>query len=161
VQEHDGNKVLVKLFRPKGLLRNALYMGPSTMRNYTIEADVMGGKHGRRLTDSGLIANGYTFDLMGNHQKVQIRTWPSENRLATDAPYEWEVGKWYHLKLRVDVDDKQASVRGKVWPTGEKEPAAWTITVEDPYPIQSGSPGLVGYSPADVLYDNIKVTVND
>jgi hypothetical protein len=37
----------------------------------------------------------------------------------------------------------------------------WTITVEDPYPIQSGSPGIVGYSPADILYDNIKVTVND
>jgi hypothetical protein len=71
------------------------------------------------------------------------------------------MGKWYHVKLRVDVDGERALVRGKVWPRGVKEPAAWTITVEDPYPIESGSPGLVAYSPADALFDNIKVTVNE
>ena len=71
VQEHEGNKVLVKLYRPKGLLRNALYMGPSTMSNFTIEADVRGGQKGRRRTDVGLIAGGYTLDLMG-HQRWDV-----------------------------------------------------------------------------------------
>ena len=81
--------------------------------------------------------------------------------MAQEVDYSWEMGKWYRMKLRVDVDEKRALVRGKVWPRGKEEPSAWTLTVEDPYPIRSGSPGLVGYSPADVLYDNIKVTVND
>jgi uncharacterized protein (DUF1697 family) len=161
VREKDDEKVLVKLFRPKGLLRNALYFGPSTMSNFTVEADVMGAQKGRRRTDMGLIANGYTLDLMGNHQRIQIRTWPSEERIASEVPFEWEVDRWYHMRLRVDVDEKQALVRGKVWPSDDEEPAEWTITVEDPYPIQSGSPGLVGYSPADAFYDNIKVTVNN
>jgi hypothetical protein len=161
VREHEGGKVLVKLFRPKGLLRNALYMGPSTMSNYTIEADVLGARQGRRRTDMGLIASGYTLDLMGNHQRIQLRTWPSEERIATEVPFPWEMGRWYRMQLRVDVDAKQALVRGKVWPRGEQEPASWNITLQDPYPIRSGSPGLVGYSPADAFYDNIKVTVND
>jgi hypothetical protein len=161
VREHAGGRVLVKLLRPKGLLRNALYMGPSTMSDYTIEADVMGAQKGRRRTDVGVIANGYTLDLMGNHQRIQLRTWPSEERVATEVPYAWEMGKWYHMKLCADVDGERALVRGKVWPRGEEEPAAWTITVEDPYPIESGSPGLVAYSPADAFFDNIKVTVNE
>jgi outer membrane protein assembly factor BamB len=161
VQERDGEKVLVKLYRPKGLLRNALYMGPSTMSDYTIQADVYNAKKGRRMTDSGVIAGGYTLDLMGNHQKLQIRSWPSENRITTDQAYEWEVDRWYVIKLRVDVDGDKALVRGKAWPRDGEEPEAWMIQVEDPHPIQGGSPGLVGYSPADVLFDNIKVTVND
>jgi outer membrane protein assembly factor BamB len=160
VREHEGGKVLVKLVRPKGLLRNALYMGPSTMGDFTIEADVKGAQKGRRRTDVGVIANGYTLDLMGNHQRIQLRTWPSEERVATEVPYAWEMGKWYRMKLRVTRDGKQALVQGKVWPRGEKEPDAWSITVQDPYPIQSGSPGLVAYSPADAFFDNIKVTGN-
>ena len=49
---------------------------------------------------------------------------------------------------------------GKVWKRGEHEPDEWTLSVEDPFPVESGSPGLTGYSPAEVDYDNIKVTVN-
>jgi len=160
VQDHDGNKVLVKLYREKGLLRNALYMGPSTLNNYTIEADVMGAQKGRRRTDVGLIANGYTFDLMGNAQRVQVRTWPSEERIAREIDFPWEMGAWYHMKLRVDAREDKALIRGKVWKKTDPEPEGWTITVEDPFPIAAGSPGLVGYSPADVMYDNIKVMVN-
>jgi outer membrane protein assembly factor BamB len=161
VQERDGEKVLVKLFRPRGLLRNALYMGPSTLINYTIAADVQGGQKGRRRTDAGLINSGYTLDLMGNHQRIQVRSWPSTERMAQQVDFPWEMGKWYRMKLRVEVTDKEAVVQGKVWPRGDSEPSSWNITVKDPHPIQGGSPGLLGYSPADILYDNIEVRVND
>ena len=43
---------------------------------------------------------------------------------------------------------------------GEDEPSDWTIVVEDPHPIAGGSPGLIGYSPVDIHYDNIRVTAN-
>lgn len=161
VAEKDGSKVLVKTFRPTGLLRNETYFGPSSMSNFTIEADVQGGKTGRRLTDVGLIANGYTLDLRGNAQRLQIRDWESENRIKIEHDFPWEMGVWYHIKLRVDVTKTKALVRGKVWPRGEQEPAAWNISVEDPHPIESGSAGLVSYSPADAFFDNLKVTVND
>ncbi len=160
IEDRDGNTVLTKLYRPKGLLRNALYMGPSDLTDYTIQADVTGAKKGRRRTDAGLINGGYTLDLMGNQQRVEVRSWPSERRMAQKADFEWEVDVWYRMKLRVDTDDDKALIRGKVWPAGKPEPSTWTITVEDPHPIPSGSPGLLGYSPADVYYDNIEVMVN-
>ncbi len=52
-------------------------------------------------------------------------------------------------------------MRGKAWKAADPEPEAWTIAVEDPLPIAGGSPGLVGYAPAPVYYDNVKVTVNE
>ena len=30
------------------------------------------------MPDLGLINGGYTLDLMGNHQRLQLRTWASE-----------------------------------------------------------------------------------
>jgi hypothetical protein len=62
--------------------------------------------------------------------------------------------------MRVDQEPDKAVIRGKVWKRGEPEPDAWTITVEDPYPIRQGSPGLIGYSPAPMYFDNLSVTAN-
>ena len=72
VQEIDGNKVLVKPPAARGLDRSNVYLGPSTMSNYTIQVDLLGTKNKRRRPDMGLIANRYTLDMMGNHQRLQI-----------------------------------------------------------------------------------------
>jgi hypothetical protein len=161
VAELDGEKVLHKAPRQRGLNRTSTYMGPSGLSDYTIEAEVMGLKQGRRKPDVGLINGGYILDLMGAQQQVQLRSWTSELRMATQEDFSWELGKWYHLKLRVDVAGDKAMLRGRVWPRGTEEPRGWTITAEDPLPIHGGSPGLVAYSPTDVYYDNLKVTVNE
>ena len=97
---------------------------------------------------------------MGNHQRLEIRTWPSERRVATAVDFPWDMDTWYRLKLSVQVDGDTATVRGKAWKVSEPEPDGWTITVEDPHAIAGGSPGLVGYAPAEVFYDNLKVMVN-
>ena len=44
---------------------------------------------------------------------------------------------------------------------GQRQDHGAPIPVEDPHPIAGGSPGLIGYSPVDIYYDNIKVTVNE
>ncbi len=155
----DGEMVLVKIRRDSGLLRNALYLGPPSMTDYTIQADVLGHQKGRRLTDIGLINGGYTLDLQGNQQKLEVRSWPSERRMAQTVDFAWKPETWYTIKMKVEAGNK-AVIHGKVWPRGEPEPEDWTIRVEDALPIPSGSPGLVGYSPADIYYDNIKVMVN-
>jgi outer membrane protein assembly factor BamB len=161
VADLDGEKVLHKAPRQRGLNRTTTYMGSSDLSNYTIEAEVMGLKQGRRKPDIGLVNGGYILDLMGAQQQLQLRSWTSELRMATQADFSWELGRWYHLKFRVDVAGDKAVLRGKVWPRGSEEPGGWTITAEDPLPISSGSPGLVAYSPTDVYYDNLKVTVNE
>jgi hypothetical protein len=48
-------------------------------------------------------------------------------------------------------------LQGKVWKKGEPEPAEWTIEAVDELGHQEGSPGLYGFSVADVYIDNISV----
>ena len=160
VQEKDGGKVLNKPPVKVGLDRSDVYMGPANLSNYTIEADLMGSIKGRKRPDLGLINSGYTLDLMGAHQKIQLRSWSSDYRVEKSVPFAWEPDVWYTMKFRVDQQGDKALVRGKVWKKGEPEPQEWMVTAEDPHPIRQGSPGLYGYSAADLFYDNLKVTVN-
>ena len=157
VRQLAGDKVLVKPPAARGLHRANTYLGAPDMAGYTIQADLLGTKKGRAVPDMGLIAHRYTLDLMGYHQQVQIRTWAAELRMAQTAPFAWETGVWYTMKMQVAIEGAAAHIRGKVWPRTEPEPAAWTIQAVDPLPNLSGSPGLYGYSPAAIYYDNLKV----
>ncbi len=157
VREKDENKILVKTPARVGLDRSNVYIGPATMTNYQIQVDLMGTKNKRRLPDMGLIANRYTLDMQGRHQRLQIRSWASDLRMAKTIDFAWETDVWYTMKMMVEIADDKAIIRGKVWRTGESEPEAWTITAEDPLPNREGSPGIYGYSPADIYYDNLKV----
>jgi len=159
VADKGGNKVLAKAFMDQGLERSNLFIGPPEMSGYTMQADLMGSVKGRRRPDMGIIAGGYTLDIMGNHQRLQLRDW-IEPRLEKTVDFAWDPDVWYTAKLQVDVTGDKAIIRGKVWPASAAEPADWTITAEDPVPIRKGSPGLYGYSAADIFYDNIKVTVS-
>ena len=69
-------------------------------------------------------------------------------------------GIWYRMKMKVVSNEKKATVYGKVWKKSDPEPEAWTITVDDPHPIAGGTPGLLGYSPVNLFYDNVTVYPN-
>ena len=157
VREKDGNKVLVKTPVQRGLNRSNVYLGPSTMKDYQIQVDLMGTRNKRRLPDLGLIANRYTLDMMGRHQRLQIRSWASDLRMAKTIDFAWEMDVWYTMKMMVEIMDDKAVIRGKVWRRGEPEPTEWTITAEDPLPNREGSPGIYGYSATEIYYDNLKV----
>ena len=162
VRDLDGEKVLAQLIRPRGLPRSFTYMGPSDWTNYTMQADVRGSVKGRRKSDVGLIAGGYTLNLMGSHQRLQIRSWEAERRMAQHTDFAWEMETWYTMKIRVENDGKTAKVMGKIWKRDGTEPADWTFSVEDALPIKGGSPGLIGFVPGiENYYDNIKVYPNE
>lgn len=160
VKEMDGGKVLSKPPVAVGLDRSDVYLGPADLSNYTIQADLRGGIKGRKRPDLGLVNSGYHMDLMGNHQKIQIRGWESDLRLEKSVPFPWDPDVWYTMKFRVDQQGDKALLRGKVWRRGEPEPTEWTITAEDPQPVRQGSPGIYGYSAAEIYYDNLQVTGN-
>ena len=78
------------------------------MSGYTIEADVMATQAGTAdAGDLGLINQGYTLDLMGKKQKLQLRTWASELEKSATVAFAAEPDVWYHMKLRVDVGGRQ------------------------------------------------------
>jgi outer membrane protein assembly factor BamB len=161
VTEAEGGKRLTKPPVETGLNRSSVYVGPATMSGYTVEADLMATRQGRRMPDLGLIDQGYTLDLMGRHQKLQLRTWASELEKSANVDFPWEPDVWYHMKLRVDAGADKGTARGKVWKKGEAEPAAWTITLEDPIPVRAGSPGIYGDSVTDIHWDNLTVKVSE
>jgi outer membrane protein assembly factor BamB len=160
VGEKDGGKALVKAPRGRGLNRTFLYMGSSSLSDYTIEADVFGEGTKRRRPDIGLINSGYILDLAGAKNHLEIRSWTAELRMAKQVPFEFEPLTWYRMKMKVVSNADKATIYGKVWKKSDPEPEEWTISVDDPHPIRSGTPGLLGYSPVNLFYDNVTVYSN-
>jgi len=171
VQEKDGSKVLTKLLDLDLYYRARTNFGSVDMNNYTVQTDVNAGEKVvneiHNIPDPGVINQRYVLVLLGNHQRVQIHTWPSAlpHSLNRTVPYQWKANTWYTMKLRVEQQPDKAVIRGKVWPRGEQEPEAWTVEMEDTNPNRNGNPGLFGHSlvtpiKSEIYYDNILVSEN-
>jgi hypothetical protein len=170
IRELDGTNVMAKITTiPKGT-RSQGWFGHTDLTDYTMQADVRGALMSDKLPDIGIIAQGYTLDMMGESQKLEIRTWvPQPLRMARSIPFEWKPDVWYTMKLKATVIEtresptgKRALLSAKVWPRDEEEPAAWTLEATDDAPNLSGSPGLFGNAKDAELYlDNIRVYANE
>ena len=156
----DGNVVMkaAGIGKTKGRPSHTVWLGPPEMKNYTIQADVMMTEQRRQLPDIGVVANRYNFILKGNKGKLRIQSWAPHLRMSVEEKYRSDPDVWYTMKLKVDADDSQAKIFGKVWKTGEAEPEGWTIEATDPHPNMSGSPGLYVYATTDCMFDNVVVT---
>jgi outer membrane protein assembly factor BamB len=156
----EGARTLHKAPVQTGLNRSVAFIGPASMSGYTVEADLRATKRGRRMPDLGLVNGGYTLDLQGNHQRLQVRSWASELAFSKQIDFPWQPDVWYRMRLRVDPSAARVVVRGKVWPKSEPEPAAWTIEYEDPSGILAGAPGIYADSSTELDFDNVQVMVN-
>ncbi|MFK7817984.1 MAG: PQQ-binding-like beta-propeller repeat protein [Planctomycetaceae bacterium] len=137
-----------------------IWLGPSTMKDYTVQADVMLTEARRQIPAVGVTANRYNFILDGNKWQARIQSWAPHKRMAVVKKYKSKPDTWYTIKVSVDVVDGKAHVKGKVWERGKDEPAEWTVEAHDPHPNENGSPGLYFFSLADSYVDNVSVTPN-
>lgn len=160
IADLEGSRVLHKAPVQTGLNRGVAFIGPASLGNYTIEADLRATRRGRRMPDVGLINGGYTLDLQGNHQRLQVRSWASELAFSKQVEYPWQPDVWYRMRLRVEPTAAKVVVRGKVWPKSEPEPAAWTIEYEDASGILAGAPALYADSSTELAFDNVQVMEN-
>ena len=141
--------------------RAKVFFGQPTLTGYTIETDVRGREQRRQRGDVGLINERYGLVLFGNGQKLELHPWQAADEMTVRVPFAWDAEKWYRMKLRVDqLPDGTARVRGKVWPSADPEPAAWTIEKIDKIPHKMGSPGIYADGISDVYFDNVKVYKN-
>ena len=171
VRTVDGEAVMVKRdsipTRPgqdptKLGTRSRLWMGRPDLKDYLIQADVMGTIKDDKMPDVGLINQRYTLDLQGASQKVEVRTWSTQLRMAKSVPFAWEPNVWYTMKLAVEQTGETAQVRGKVWRREDDEPEAWTVEAVDTSPNLQGSPGLYGNAKDTEIYlDNLAITPSD
>ncbi len=134
-----------------------IWLGPDTMRGYTIQADVMLREKQRRLSSAGVTCQRYNLILKGNTQKLSIQTWPAHIRMDKEIRFRIDPEVWYRMKMRVDPVEGGCMVRGKVWLREQPEPQEWTIEAFDPHPNEQGSPGLYIFGLAESFFDNVQV----
>jgi outer membrane protein assembly factor BamB len=175
VRGQEGNKYIAKktvLPTPKDPhnklgTRSYLWMGPTRLSNYTIQADVLlkelkveNGEN--KMPEVGLIDSGYELRIRPAHNVLVVNSWvASDYRQNQQVEFRPEADKWYTLKLSVIPEGDKATVQGKIWPRGQKEPANWTVEMVDTRPILHGTPGVYGFSPdAEIYLDNLQVTPN-
>jgi hypothetical protein len=136
-------------------------MGAPSLKNYTIQADVMSEGNKRKMSTVGVINQRYRISLKGNEQVLEATS--NEELMHVAVPFRWAANDWYELKARVDVvADGSGVIRGKAWKKGDAEPDAWTLEVPVAHANENGCPGLFGFSPQNmrVYIDNIAVTAN-
>ena len=170
VRDLEGNKVLVKLAENDFAFakRCRPFLGDTEYSNYTIQADVRATERMRRqMGDIGVVAQRYELVLFGNHQRLELQPWQPEVQRTVKTKFEVKPDTWYVMKLEVQsIGAGKVRARGKVWPKGQKEPVAWTITRVDPIGSLKGAPGLYADAPSQVgggsemYYDNIRVFRN-
>ena len=195
-EDADGNHYLAKPIelptrpgKPTTKLgtRSRMWMGPSDLSDYTIQADVrmqtgLAGEVIRRadepqpefpretssaaikLPSTGLINSRYTFTLFGPAGEARLYSWCThDKRTQASVAMKFEPKVWYTMKLKVvpKPDEQHAHVYAKVWKRDEVEPSDWTLEIEDEAPNLQGSPGLFGDAKeAEFYVDNLSVTPN-
>lgn len=167
VRDKEGTKALTKTIDNKFFQRGTVFFGEPSMKNYTIQADVMTEGNRRKMSEVGLVNQRYLIVLKGNEQKLEINS--NQERLRVpdkEAPsnFAWAPNTWYTLKARVDINpDGSGVVRAKAWKRGDPEPEKWTLEVPHKTAHQTGCPGLFGFAPNDqrVEIDNVLVTANN
>lgn len=157
----DGQKVLQKAPLDTIFKRARVFIGPVTWSDYTFEADVRAATRRRQMGDVGITVQRYSLVLYGNSQRLKLEPWEPETQRTVTVPFAWKADTWYRLKLRVDnLPNGQVRARGKAWPAGEAEPAAWLIDKTDPIGNRQGAPGLFLDAQFGVYLDNFVLTKN-
>ena len=158
----DGQKVLQKAPSNTIFKRARVFIGPVDWSNYTFEADVRSNTKRRMMSDVGITAQRYSLVLYGTTQRLKLEPWEPETQRSVMIPFAWKPDTWYHLKLRVEnMPDGKVRARGKVWLTGEPEPAAWLIDKTDPIGNREGAPGFFLDAEFGAYLDNLKITKNE
>jgi outer membrane protein assembly factor BamB len=137
------------------------FAGSTDWANYTVEADVQTPTRRRQQGDIGITAQRYSLILYGTSQRLKIEPWEPETERTVTMPYAWKPDTWYRLKLRVEnMPDGTVRARGKAWPAGGAEPAAWMIEKIDPIGNKRGAPGLFIDAEFGAHVDNFTVAPN-
>ena len=158
----DGQKALLKTPTNTLFKRARVFIGPVEWSNYTMQADVRAPTRRRMQADVGITVQRYSLVLYGTTQRLKLEPWEPETQRTVTQPLEWKPDAWYTLKLRVEnLPNGQVRARGKAWPAGEPEPAAWQIDKTDPIGNRNGAPGFFIDAEFGAYIDNLKLTPNE
>jgi hypothetical protein len=159
VRDLEGSRALMRLEDQTTTRRARVFMGPWTLADYVVEADVRAMERRRQFADVGVFAQQYGLILFGNSQRIELHPWQTARAMTVAAPFSWKPDTWYRVKLRVEnLANGTTRVQGKAWPRGETEPDGWLVEKTDTIPHRQGSPGLYADAPFGAYFDNVVVT---
>jgi outer membrane protein assembly factor BamB len=157
----DGQKVLEKAPLETLFKRIRSFIGPTTLANYTFEADVRAAERRRQMGDVGITAQRYSLILYGTTQRLKLESWEPETTRTVSVPFTWQANTWYRLKVSAQNQaDGSVRVRGKAWAVGQPEPAAWLIDKVDPDGHRQGAPGMFIDAQFGAHLDNFRLSPN-
>lgn len=161
--EKGGSKVVTNRLDNILFQRTMNFIGPSTLRNYTLEADVMTDGDRRVMSSVGLVNQRYLIAMVANSRILEVTS--NHERVKESVPFAAQPNTWYRLKTRVDSDGKGGGwVRAKLWPKAQPEPDKWTIEVRQEKLHDRGAPGVFAFSPQSlkrVYLDNLALSANE
>lgn len=134
--------------------------GPTEKDGLAVSARILGTGKGRRFPAFAVSLNGVGgYRLQVSAAKKQLELFKGDAVRAT-VPFDWTSGKWSNLKLQVrKVKDGAWKVEGKVWPEGDPEPAAWTVSFDEAEEPTAGRAAVWGnpFSGTAIRFDDLKV----
>lgn len=135
--------------------------GPTQKEGVAASARFLGSSKGRRYPVLGLGLNGVGgYKVQVAPAKEAIELYKGDD-LKNSIPYSWKSGKWVTIKMQViKVKDGAWKIQGKVWSEDEKEPAAWTISIDEKEQPVDGRATIWGlpFSGQPIRFDDLKVT---
>jgi hypothetical protein len=157
VKEHQGNKVLELPGAPLDTF--GFLFGPTEQDGVLASARFFGTAKGRRYPAVALGLNGAGgYKLQVNPAKKSLQLYRGDN-LKTEIPYEWESGKWTHLRLQVVKGSAGWKIEGKAWNEGKDEPADWVVSAEDKDDLPAGRASISAspFSGMPIRFDDLAV----
>ena len=114
-----------------------------------------GGDYARAGVSLGDDAAGRGYNLLFHRDTNTVEFLNDHVTWGNRYAFAWEVGTWYHFKLR----QQGGVLLGKVWADGRDEPTSWMFRQEGWAP-RAGAPGLNGgsYDAATASFDDFVVT---
>ncbi len=102
--------------------------GEQELKGFTVSARVQSAKNGRRYPTFSIGVCGVSgYRLRNSPAKRSVELVKGEEPVATMS-FDWPSGEWTEMKLQIESDAGLWAVKGKVWKSGETEPAGWQLT---------------------------------
>ena len=159
VRQDGDNRVLELPGSP--LESYGVLFGSAQKENIAVTARVLGTGKGRRFPTFAVGLNGAAgWRLQVTPSKKELELYRGETR-KEGVSYEWQSGKWTHLRLQVrKVKDGEWKVEGRVWTKGSPEPSNWTISCTETEEPRPGKAAVFGspFAGTPISYDDLKVT---
>ncbi len=158
VKEEEGNKFLELPGAP--LETYGVLFGPTEKENMCVAARIFGTGKGRRFPTFGLGLGGQGgYRLQVAPAKKALELYKADT-VVTSAPFDWQPGKWTHLKLRErKTSAGDWKIEGKAWTQGTKEPDSWTISADEKEGLPAGRASVWGspYAGTPIRFDDFVV----